>query len=184
MFLARAVTVTRRRNNLHWLTNEGTYFVTFRLADSLPAHLRRERGGKRFEEELDRGRGEAFLKRPAIGDLVFGTLKHFHGARYLLHSACVMPNHVHVVFRTLDGVALGDVMRSWKTYTARLANRILGREGPFWQREWFEWLLHDERELERANTYVLANPEKAGLRNWPWVEKFDTAYVAKYVEID
>ncbi len=178
----RTITTSRPLGLPHWQVNEGTYFVTFRLIDSLPTDLARIRGGKRIENELDRGLGSAHLARQDIGDLVFNALRVFHRERYVLHSACVMPNHVHAVFRTVPGVRLRDVMHSWKGFTAHRANQMLGRQGTFWQRESYDRLIRDGREFERANDYVLANPEKAGLRDWKWVERFDGEFVVKYKE--
>ncbi len=60
-------------------------------------------------------------------------------------------------------------MNSWKSYTARMANRILGRTGAFWQREYYDRLIRNENEFERAVRYVLENPVRAGLKNWEWV---------------
>lgn len=178
----RTVAIHNRGTLPHWHTAEGTYFVTFRLFDSLPADLARIRGGKRVETELDRGLGSAHLARKDVGDLVFNALRVFHGERYILHSACVMPNHVHAVFRTVPGVRLSEVMHSWKSFTAKRANRLLRREGTFWEAESYDRLIRDETEFERANAYVLANPEKAGLRDWKWVGAFDRTLVVKYGE--
>jgi REP element-mobilizing transposase RayT len=79
-----------------------------------------------------------------------------------------MPNHVHVIFRLFPREALAEVIRSWKLFTARKANRILGRSGIFWQREYYDRLIREEVELDRAIRYVLSNPERAGLKGWKW----------------
>lgn len=179
---ARAVTTTRPISLPHWQCDEGTYFVTFRLFDSLPADLARLKGGRRVEEALDRGFGSAHLAKLEIGQLMFSAIQHFDKQRYTLHAACVMPNHVHAVFRTAPRVRLAEVMHSWKGFTATRANRLLGRSGAFWQRESYDRLIRDEREFERANSYVLANPERAGLRNWRWVAQFDSRFVVRYDE--
>lgn len=169
-----------KRDLPHWETEEGTYFVTFRLIDSLPEDLARLRGAKRIEDALDRGFGSAHLARSDIGELVFNALRYFHETRYTLHSACVMPNHVHAVFRTTPGISVTQILHSWKGYTGRYANRLLARKGPFWQAEAFDRLIRDQRHFERANAYVLANPEKAGLRDWKWVASFDPTFVVRY----
>jgi type I restriction enzyme R subunit/putative DNA methylase len=115
------------RNVLPHLKSEGgAYFVTFRLAGTLPAELiqslKREREliiqqarvakrpltwheqeelfrwySSRVDAYLDEGRGKCFLKRPDIAELVAGALKFFEGQRYPLRAWVVMPNHVHVV---------------------------------------------------------------------------------------
>jgi REP element-mobilizing transposase RayT len=188
----------RQRGRLpHWETETGLYFVTFRLADSLPLPVlekivKRQRvlevakrtganllpeqkvlvaelSVKKIEDYFDRGIGACLLRNPQIGELVASALHFWHRKRYRLVAWCVMPNHVHVIFRLFSGQQLADVVRSWKTFTARKANRILGRAGTFWQREYYDRLIREEGELDRAIEYVLSNPERAGLSGWKWV---------------
>jgi REP element-mobilizing transposase RayT len=80
-----------------------------------------------------------------------------------------MPNHAHVIFRLFPRQELANIVRSWKTYTARKANGLLGRTGTFWQREYYDRLIREDSELDRAIEYVLSNPERAGLVGWKWV---------------
>jgi hypothetical protein len=74
-----------------------------------------------------------------------------------------------VVFKTLPGHTLSEIVHSWKSFSAKSANRILGRKGPFWQQEYYDHLVRDQSELERAIRYVGQNPAKANLKNWKWV---------------
>jgi REP element-mobilizing transposase RayT len=188
----------RQRGRLpHWEKEAGLYFVTFHLADSLPRPVLEkvseryrvletaQRAGanllpdqkvlvaeyspKKIEEYFDRGIGACSLRDPRIGELVANALRIWHGNRYRLVAWCVMPNHVHVIFRLFPGQELANVVRSWKTYTARKANRLLGRSGTFWQREYYDRLIREDGELDRAIEYVLSNPERAGLVGWRWV---------------
>ena len=80
-----------------------------------------------------------------------------------------MPNHVHVVARIFPEHSLPGILHSWKSFTAKAANRILGTRGAFWQKEYYDHLLRNEGEYERALKYVLDNPDKARLKDWPWV---------------
>jgi REP element-mobilizing transposase RayT len=188
----------RQRGRLpHWEKDAGLYFVTFRLADSLPKSVlerieerhrilesaRRaganlspgqkvlvaEFSPKKLEQYFDRGVGACSLNDPKIGDLVANALNFWHGKRYRLIAWCVMPNHVHVIFRLFPAQELAEVIRSWKLFTARKANRILGRTGAFWQREYYDRLIREDGELDRAIQYVLHNPERAGLTGWKWL---------------
>ena len=43
------------------------------------------------------------------------------------------------------------------------------RAGAFWQREYYDRLIREDGELDRAVHYVLSNPEWAGLVAWKWV---------------
>lgn len=124
---------------------------------------------KKIEEYLDAGTGACYLRDPRVAELVANTLRFWDGERYRLIAWCVMPNHVHVVVRLFSGQALSSLMCSWKTYMARAANRILNLSGEFWQREYYDRLIRDGGELERAVEYVRCNPERAGLSNWGWV---------------
>lgn len=188
----------RHRRLPHWEIEGAVYFVTFRLADSLPPQARQkiiaqrkdviataaqmgrevspeERtkllhlSSRRIEKILDDGLGICHLRDPKIATIVADALRQFDDLRYRLFAWCVMPNHVHVLFQTVDGSTLDSVLHSWKSYSAKAANRILGRVGEFWLREYYDHLIRDRDEFRRALRYVIENPGKAGLENWPWV---------------
>ena len=192
------VTIRDRGRLPHSESAHACYFVTFRLADSLPKSVLRqielervdivrtaevmkrelsaaeqrrliELTGVRIEEYLDAGAGSCFLVEPALAGKIVHALRHFEGVRYRLFAWCVMPNHVHVVFQPLMDHTLAGTVHGWKSYTAKEANRLLQRTGVFWQREYYDHLVRDAPDLRRVVRYVLENPKKAGLRDWPWV---------------
>jgi REP element-mobilizing transposase RayT len=168
-----------------------TYFVTYRLADSLPAEtlarLREEleaerrrfpedtpenvreaelrRGHfRRVEAWLDKGHGSCCLRRPEIAGLIADNLRFFDGVRYALLEWVVMPNHVHVLVRPRGNFTLGGIVKTWKQYTARHVKAPLGwGKGRFWQIEAYDHWVRNERELERIRGYIRRNPVKAGL---------------------
>ncbi len=155
--------------------------VTFRLADSLPVHVVARLAAmadspskRRLREDwLDRSRGACWLRRPELARLVEDALLHFDGERYRLCAWCVMPNHVHVLCE-ITKTPLGEVVKSWKGYTAREANRLLGRSGPFWEQEYWDRFMRNERHFRDTVRYIENNPVKARLtktpdpREWPW----------------
>jgi REP element-mobilizing transposase RayT len=122
-----------------------------------------------LEQTLDRGAGKCLLRNPAIAQLVVNALWEFDGSRYWLFAWCVMPNHVHALFQNIEKEALAGILHSWKSYSAKAANQLLEREGEFWQREYYDHLIRNESEFQRAKGYIKENPAKAGLRDWPWV---------------
>jgi len=172
----------------HWRQQGATYFVTFRLADSLPQQclaeiqaIRRRwelahpeprddaawrdyarQVGQKQEEWLDKSCGSCMLKRQDCAELVAGAMKFFDGQRYLLGAFVVMPNHVHVVFRPLEAQTVEDILMSWKGFTARRINQLLKRAGQFWQRESYDTIVRDCEHLVKAVAYIGRNPEKAG----------------------
>jgi len=178
----------------HWTLEGASYHVVFRLIDSLPASVvedyRRERAvllaetvdatedvrerlqklfSIRVEKLLDAGHGSCWLAHVEIAESVVSALHHFENKRYRLHAWCVMPNHVHVIVQPSGTHALAGILHSWKSYTATLANRILKREGGFWQKESYDHLIRDADDLDHTVRYVQANPVGAGLKDWPWV---------------
>ena len=157
-------------------------FVTFRLHDAMPASRRseweallhleenRERR-KQLESYLDRGHGECWLGQERIARIAVEALRFFDGQRYRLDAFVVMPNHVHGLVEIWQ-TPLASVMHSWKRQIAREANRVLGRTGPFWEREYWDTWMRDEDQTRRARRYIENNPAKAKLvldpADWPW----------------
>ena len=143
----------------HFDSPETIQFVTFRLADSLPTVVaqlvaHREDAAHRIERDLDTGLGACWLRQAEIASLVQQALLHFDDTRYRLLAWCIMPNHVHVVVETMSGDSLGDVVRSWKSFTARGANMRLGRSGAFWHADYFDRYMRNEKHLEKqSNTW-------------------------------
>ena len=160
-----------------------TQLVAFRLADSLPSDVVKDikvrsnesdtRGRtKRIEELLDSSRGACYLKVPKIAEIVQDAFFHLDGMAYVLIAWVIMPNHAHMVVETRSGHSLSSIVQAWKSYTAKKANRILGRKGRFWQPEYFDRLIRDDSHLAAVIEYVHNNPVKAGLvqtaEMWPF----------------
>lgn len=78
-------------------------------------------------------------------------------------SAVVMPNHVHALFVQNPEWPLEKLVRSWKGFTARQINKLLGRSGNFWQRDYFDRLVRDEKHFVNCVRYIRRNPQKARL---------------------
>ena len=176
----------------HLKREGGSYFVTFRLAGTLPkevlCRLKRERAAliehalaakrpltwqeqeelfrwysSRVDACLDAGHGECWLRRPDIAKLMAQALKFFTGVRYDLLAWVVMPNHVHSVLRPMPDWSLSRLLKGWKGYTGHVANKMLGRTGnPFWQVESFDHLIRDDEDMQRCCRYTTMNPVNAG----------------------
>ena len=159
-----------------------TQFVTLRLHDAMPASRRSEweallriednrQRRTKLEAYLDRGFGECWLGQPRIASLVEGALRFFDGQRYRLRAWVVMPNHAHVLVEVWE-TPLAEVLRSWKGFTARAANKLLGREGAFWQREYWDTRMRNAEQARTAVRYIEANPVKVRLageaKEWAW----------------
>jgi REP element-mobilizing transposase RayT len=119
-----------------------------------------------------RGSGHCWLQQSEIARIVEDALLHFDGDRYRLIAWTIMPNHVHVLIEPIGGHDLGSIVSSWKRFSARMANRALGRSGPFWQDDYWDTYIRNERHFESTVGYIESNPVKAGLAkepaDWPW----------------
>ncbi len=186
------------RDHLPHLKRVGaSYFVTFRLAGTLPREvllrLKREREtiiaqalaakrpltwpeqnelfrwySTRVDRYLDAGHGDCWLRRPDLATLVAGALRFHAGERFELSAWVVMPNHVHAVVRPLPGWTLSKILQSWKGFTAHEANRSLGRQGQtFWQAESYDHMIRDDEDLHHCCRYTTMNPVDARLCEQP-----------------
>lgn len=166
----------------HFDSDSEIQSLDFRLFDSVPRRLveewRRELGWhkhlnqsdpravalrRRIETYEDAGYGVCFLRDARMAKLTEDALLFFDGARYRLLAWCVMPNHVHSLFEMVEGFSLGGILHSWKSYTAKEANRILGRKGQFWDEDYYDRFIRDDDHLRNAIHYIEQNAVKAGL---------------------
>ena len=188
-----------RRRLPHWEIEGGVYFVTARLKDSVPVKAAeriraaygdeikklegRAASSAEFEQVfewfhldqldgvLDFGFGECLLARGEVARVLWDAIQHFDGERYDLIAVVVMPNHFHVVFRVREGFKFSTIVGAWKSYTYTQVRKSYGLHLT-WQDECFDRLVRDPDELRRLCAYVLDNPSRSGLIDWPWVEQF------------
>ena len=179
----------------HWQQESKLFFVTWRLADSLPAEKVKEWRDERdawvathpepwsaeteqeyhdhfsntIDQWLDAGSGECVLKDPTMAKIVADALLHFDGDRYLMDSFVVMPNHVHAIFHLAPGNKLEDVVQSWKSFTAKSINKALGQEGTLWQRDYWDRMVRDSDHRTNILEYIKKNPVRAKLKDGAFV---------------
>jgi len=202
LFVTSCLSGTLPQSTLDWYEREKKRVVaqaaSLRISESTKLKLELERRWfARIERALDKAEsGPAWLKDERVAQMLADNL-HFHdGKKYRLDAYCIMPNHAHLVFAPLqitdgdwsspskleDGkraqagsllyVGLASIMHSFKSYTSGKANRLLNRDGEFWQHESYDRSIRDEDEWLRVIAYVLNNPVKARLvtnwQDWPF----------------
>lgn len=174
----------------HWEQPGASYFVTFRLADSLPkekleewkcerdawieAHPKpwseevekdfHERFSSTIEHWLDAGHGSCVLRDPSASRIVGDALNHFEGQRCIQHAWVVMPNHVHALFTLLGEHHLDQLLHSWKSFTANKIHAFTEERGRCWQRDYFDRLIRDQAHFQNCVRYIRKNPMKSKLR--------------------
>lgn len=179
------VSVTKNRLP-HWEQDGCSYFITFRLADSLPKHLlenwKSERARwlernpepwspevekeyhSRFsgarERWLDAMHGDCLLRDAKAREPLADRLKQDLSS---IWSFVVMPNHVHVLVSLEPDVTLSEWIQSTKGGSSVAINRALGRKGSLWARDYFDRLIRDASHFRNCARYIRNNPAKAKL---------------------
>ena len=172
----------------HWKQEGTTYFITFRLADSLPKKKLRqwreerdqwlrihedpysleeqEEYAKLFSEKinqwLDAGSGSCILEEEANAKMVENALLHFEGDRYRLGSYVIMANHVHVLVSPMPDSELSDILHSWKSFTANELNKSTEGKGAVWQDESYDHIVRSPEQLVFYTNYIRKNIEQSG----------------------
>ena len=178
----------RRGTRPHLDAPDVPQFVTIRLVDSLLSHVtadlsqdgvndsasnpRARNAQERIEELCDAGLGACWLGRPEVASIVQRGLEEELPSGIDLHEWVVMPNHLHILITLDETRRIVDVLREFKSRTARDANRAIGRTGPFWMAGFFDRYIRDQRHFDVVRDYIRMNPVKAGLcaspGDWRW----------------
>lgn len=175
----------------HW-HQPGVYCsVTWRMGDSLPREVLEEwtaerdawlrqhpepwteaieleyfdRFSRRMDKWLDAGKGSCPFRDPSLARIVGDTLQHFDGQHFELVSYVVMPNHVHVLFRPMGEHTVSEIVKSWKSFSAREVNKRLGKTGALWMDEYWDRLIRNEDHFEQVCDYIRNNPAESGLKD-------------------
>ncbi|MBN2843058.1 MAG: transposase, partial [Sedimentisphaerales bacterium] len=177
-----------QRNLPHWQQKGKMYFITFRLADSIPAEklLKLQKRQQEFERMyqppytpkqqrlyqrlffeqveswLDNCFGSCILEQSQYSQIVMQALEYFDGQKYRLDHWVIMPNHVHVLLLLKDGTDIKNILHSWKSYTAHEINKLSGKDGPVWQHESFDHIVRSEFYLNKYREYINNNKERIG----------------------
>jgi putative transposase len=127
---------------------------------------------------------QAFIL-PAGRDIIIEAFRWARdNGRFWLLGYVVMDNHFHVLFMLREGHDLPKVMMSLKRHTAREINKLLNREGNFWQNGYHDHAIRDETDFWNHVRYIHNNPVKRG-----WVENaeeylWSTAHPTRQGDVD
>lgn len=122
-----------------------------------------------FDEVLNTALdGPMWLRRSEIAWIVAEAIHYRDTRSYSLYAFTIMPNHIHMLAAVeRSNTSLNEILQSLKAFTARKCNKVLTREGPFWQHESYDHVIRAGPELGRMVRYIINNPVAAGLcKNW------------------
>ena len=122
--------------------------------------------------------GEKRLTR--LGKIVREEWKNLsrHYINVNLDEIIVMPDHIHGIVQIMETNQicgrggfrnpplrprhdLSEIVRGFKTWSARRINQIQGEAGGrFWQRSFYDHIIRDENDLENIRRYIRYNDQK------------------------
>ena len=159
--------------------------ITYRLADAIsPGEMQRivnisqlqpteqQEIYKRrlIEDWLHANRhGICILSNPVAARIVIDSWYYYNGKQYDLFDWVVMRNHVHLIIRVYENVQLGRIIGHWKSYTGRLISNYFSIQPPIWEKGYWDRIIRDDNHYHKCRAYIINNPIKAGLDNWPYV---------------
>ncbi|MDX1910700.1 MAG: transposase [Saprospiraceae bacterium] len=113
--------------------------------------------------------GATHLANPIIAGKITEQLRRFDHQWYRLLAYTIMPNHVHVLLDfsiqsdKTAYVSLSEVMNRIKGASARNAHLALGKTGAFWQPEYHDRYIRNQRHLLAAVDYIKQNVVTANI---------------------
>jgi threonyl-tRNA synthetase/REP element-mobilizing transposase RayT len=119
-------------------------------------------------------------ERDLVLDSILFPAKH---NQYELYAACVMPDHVHLLFEpqikeedaesTPVFYSVSDLLQNIKSVSAHKLNEERGRKGPVWEKESLDRLIRSQADLEEKFQYICRNPWDLGVagekEEYPWL---------------
>ena len=180
---------THKRNLPHWEQTGRIYFLTWRLADSIPQQKIKELSWQkrtwlshhpepwdeesaneyhhlftaRWQRWLDQGHGSCLLNSEVFRKITESSLHYFDGTRYFLDDYVLMPNHVHVLVMPNEAFQISEITHSWKSFSAHEMCKLTDHKGPIWMKEGFDTMVRSMKQLDRFRSYIRNNPENAHL---------------------
>jgi len=182
------------RNLPHWRQDGATYFVTFNLADALPAEKRNELNSMRREWELqhppprgeqawsqyaksvfrkvekwmDAGCGVCWFQDPFYAAELHRCILHFQQEHYDVGCFVIMANHCHLVIRPFSSYELEDEIGVMKSISAKFVLKHEAASGPLWQQESYDRIVRDAEHLWKVVQYIGRNPRAAHVDPSRW----------------
>lgn len=81
---------------------------------------------------------------------------------FLLHGYVIMPDHLHLLL-TPRSATISDVMRNFKSYTAKQIRETLNVSGSIWQSRFHDRAVRTEEQFNACLSYIHDNPVRAGI---------------------
>ena len=95
---------------------------------------------------------------------------------FAVYCYCLMPDHFHALIGTGEShKSLGQIVGAFKSLSTR--RHWQWYEGQLWQRQYFDHIIRNDKDLEETWEYVILNPVRKGLvaspAEWPFTGRLD-----------
>ena len=123
-------------------------------------------------------------------DIVLASVLYAHQHhQYQLYAACVMPDHVHLLFEPqIKGQdkeakpvfwSVSDILQGIKSASAHNLNKASGQKGLVWEKESLDRMIRGQSDMEEKFHYICRNPWVSGVvpltEDYPWLWTSDRA---------
>ena len=140
-------------------------FITFRTKDSTDAFLKnialQNKPNNQKQQDADNYL-DSSLQGTYLNESVLVALSDFLISKdtlwYELIAFSIMPNHVHLLIKPNDKLAL--VMQKIKGGSSRVINTLMRRSGAFWANDYYDKSIRDEQHFAVIYQYIKNNPLK------------------------
>ena len=154
-------------------------FVTFRTFESVDDFVLKIRKKnitnqkKEFEIDtyIDTSCKGAYLN----GDILDYLKNYFLAKNHIFYELvcfCVMPNHIHILFKQKENIS--KIMHFIKGATAHKINKMLNKKGKFWEDNYYDRIIRNEKHFAIVYKYIKNNSLKAELKDFE--DRFCSVY--------
>jgi len=138
-------------------------FITFRTYGSVDSYLKKlaqhnlpnKKKQQLIDDYLDQSTAGVVLNGDVLV-LLNSFIQSHHSVLYELIAFCIMPNHVHLLIKSL--IDLDKLMQQLKGGSAKIINDYLGGKGRFWATDYYDKLIRDEKHFSVVYGYIKNNP--------------------------
>ena len=122
---------------------------------------------------IERSTGISLILEPFASRICDTILYRKRSTIWHLLSFVIMPDHLHLLIALGEGKCLSKTIGSFSQFTSSEINRLMGRQGRFWQPGFYEHSVCKSVEKCPALTeYIHHNPVRKGLcdsaEQWSW----------------
>ncbi len=117
-----------------------------------------------WDRSIDQCEIGRFLDDPQVSLIVANAI--VNGStlgHYDLFNWVIMPNHVHLLLRPMNGHTIPEIVKAIKSTSSRGVKRLLNLSTPCWAPDYFDRFIRNEEHFWRVAEYIEQNPVAAGL---------------------